>query len=277
MSDTALSSQTEPADLLFNDAGSVRIALGRSLGNWNPLRAHGTWVVNSHPKSGTLLLRNILLHFNHQFSHPEILFFDTFAAVLKEESSPRLYTTHIPYEVFKEAQSNAVNLRSILLLRHPCAIALALARSFYDINTIRPDHIYMRRHHTFEEITAKIISGYTAEGLRFSPLVDSLREFAIDWLDQVDAIIRFEDIVSMQASDDARVVDLFRPILDAMFGFTPPDAAARIRAGASPAISDTFSRTKSWAHRGPLLDDVYKLVPQEARNELRDAARLLGY
>ena len=53
-----------PANVLFQNFDPVNKALSLSLEHFGSIGVRGRWFINSHPKSGTHLLRNILLHFN---------------------------------------------------------------------------------------------------------------------------------------------------------------------------------------------------------------------
>lgn len=263
--------------LLFAERHFTRQALGKSIGSWKKIAASGRWVINSHPKSGTHLVRNLVLHLNAEAVHQEILFFDKFPAALSAGKNPAIYVTHLPFSTLSRAKIDLSDVRFVLLLRNPAAIALALARAFYDVNTTRADHLFLREHASFEEIVTDVICGYSCQGLHFAPLVETLREVAVEWQEQANFVLRFEEITAgMEAGDDA-LVAYFAPMLNAMFEAVPADAAARIRAAASPAISATYSRTtvSPYDKFGP--GDVYALVPREAGQSLRQLAMLLGY
>ena len=269
-------SPKEP-DLLFQDAKSVNTALEESLTHWDKIGVRGRWIVNSHPKSGTHLLKNILLHFSSAAVHQEMLFYDTFAPAFIGENNSQIYTAHLPYSMCSTAMGDAGNVQSILLLRHPCAIALALARAFYDVNTTRPDHLFLRERDSFEEIVRKVVCGYECAGLEFGPLAASLSEFCLEWQGKVRFTVKFEDIVAKLRGADDELLAYFQPILEAIFEAIPADAALRIRAGSSTAISATFSRTRESACDMWTADDIYTAVPAAASAELRDISRLLGY
>ncbi len=262
--------------LLFRDSNEVDRDLSRSLTRWDKIAVRGSWLANSHPKSGTYLLRNILMHFNSAAVHQEMLFYDTFADGVAGEPLAKIYSGHVPYQHFATSPASA-RLRTILLVRHPLAIAPALARAFYDVNTTRPDHLHLREHDTFEQIVVKVIGGYECAGLRFAPLATSLAEFAVDWLGNVDFLLRFEEITERLGSNDQALVAYFAPLLTAIFGEIPADAAARIRAGAAAGISATFSRTQAWARRDPAFDEIYSLLPSMLAADLQEIARRLGY
>ena len=65
---------------------------------------------------------------------------------LAERQNLAFLLGNIPYVTLNDVAGKAPGLRTVLLLRHPGAIALALARAFYDRNSTRPDHLYMREH-----------------------------------------------------------------------------------------------------------------------------------
>ena len=269
----------ESPELLFRGSASVNEALGHSIAGWEQIEPIGRWIINSHPKSGTHLLRNILLHFNHRSVNREILFFDTFTEALQRQAHAQFFNAHIPYKVAaRSIGGGSVNeSNTVLLLRHPCAIAVALARAFYDVNTSRLDHLYMRQHDSFAQIVQKVVCGYDCLGMQFSPLSSSLFEFSVDWLDKAGFTIRFETLLEMLEADDRVLLDYLGPMLESMFQSAPSDAAARIRAGAAPAISATYSRTNNRADGILAPAAVYSLLPADMASKLRAVAATLGY
>jgi hypothetical protein len=264
-----------PADLLFQDAGKIDEALSLSLDRYGRIGVRGRWFINSHPKSGTHLLRNILLHFNTPEIYRDILFYDSIGPALDKPDPDQIYMGHIPYPIFAGHPSRP--MRTVLLLRHPGAIALALARAFYDRNSTRPDHLYMREHDSFETIVCKVVTGYECKGQEFGSLASSLSEFCLDWLGEVDFVMRFETITLMLRLRDAALLTYFAPSLGAMFESVPNDAAQRIRAGASAAISATYSRTAASAYDALRPDDVYRLLPSAEAQRLQSITGRLGY
>jgi hypothetical protein len=236
----------------------------------------GRWIVNSHPKSGTHLVRNIMLHMNSDAVHQEILFYDKYLDATRPGDEPRIYITHLPYAAVS-VNGEVGGLNAILLLRHPGAIALALARAFYDVNTTRPDHLYLRENTEFPEIVAKVVRGYACEGLRFGPIERSLTEMAVEWRRAALFTLRFEEIIDALGSSDAQLLDYFRPLLAGVFETVPLDAAARIRTAAEPEISATYSRNNTSEYDKYRPDDVYSMVPRAAATRLRAAATALGY
>jgi hypothetical protein len=262
---------------IFQDPRSVSRALGRSVLEWDKIGVAGRWLVNSHPKSGTHLIRNILLHFNANAVHQDILFFNTFGNALSQTAEPRIFIGHIPYGTLSGAAATASGLRTVLLLRHPGAIALALARAFYDRNSTRPDHLYMREHDSFEQIVSKVVTGYECRGQQFGSLASSLADFCLDWLGNVQFVVRFEDMAATLQSNDDDLLAFFNPVLGQMLQIVPPDAAQRIRAGAAAAISATYSRTVESVYDALRPEEIYTLLPPAEGEGLRRIAVELGY
>jgi hypothetical protein len=260
--------------LLFHDTKTVHEALGASLRKHSRIPVRGRWFVNSHPKSGTHLLRNILLHFNTPEVYRDLVFEQSLKAALDRAEADQIYMGHVAQAVFAKEPSRPT--RTVVLLRHPCAIALALARAFYDVNTTRPDHLYMREHENFEWIVEKVVRGYKCEGVTSGPLAASLKEFALDWLPKVDFVLRFEELRARLKSSDEDLLAYLRPVLEAMFDTVPEDAIQRIRAGGSETISATYSRTAS-AYDALRPDDVYRLLLTPHARQLRAIAGQLGY
>lgn len=265
-----------PPELLFRERTTVSAALRQSLTRWNKLPVRGRWLVNSHPKAGTFLPRNILMHCNSGALHQHILFYDTFRGAL-DNREPRIYTGHIPYAMLHAAADTVGPLQSVLLIRHPCAIALALARSYYDRNSQRADHVYLREHESFDGVVARIISGYECAGVTCGPLAVSLIEFSVEWRGNTRFTLRYEDLVERLAGPDAALLAYLAPLLGAMFARVPEDAVERIRAGADTTISATYSRTAEWASHPRSPRDVYELVTAADADRLRAIAAQLGY
>src|SRR5688572_6724556 len=97
----------ESPALLFRGSASVNEALGHSIAGWEQIEPCGRWIINSHPKSGTHLLRNILLHFNHRSVNREILFFDTFTEALQRQAQAQFFNAHIPYKIAAQSIGGA--------------------------------------------------------------------------------------------------------------------------------------------------------------------------
>lgn len=267
---------TPSSELLFQEPGDVNRQLHDSITRWSPMALHFRWLVNSHPKSGTHLLRNILLHFARGAVHRAIVFFDTYNLALQTTSAPAIYIGHVPRVTFT-ANAESQGLGTVLLIRHPCAIALALARAFYDVNTTRADYVQMREECSFEEIVRKVICGYECAGFRSSPLATSLAEFTLEWLGETAFVVKFEELVVRLEGPDYRLVAYLAPLLEGMFHTVPIDAAERIRAGATPAISHTYSRTRETALVKIRPADVHSLIPAAESRRLREITAALGY
>src|SRR6476646_3680768 len=80
-----------PANVLFQNFDAVNKALSLSLEHFGSIGVRGRWFINSHPKSGTHLLRNILFHFNTQQVYKDILFYDTIEPALEERKTDQIY------------------------------------------------------------------------------------------------------------------------------------------------------------------------------------------
>jgi hypothetical protein len=104
-----------------------------------------------------------------------------------------------------------------------------------------------------------------------------LTEFCLDWLPNVDFVLRFEDIEAKLRADDNALTTYFEPILAAAFGTLPADATERIRAGGAGNISATYSRTATSGYDTMGPDDVYGSSASWAANDLRRLAVILGY
>lgn len=260
---------------MFLDADTVNAALAGSIARFATLDLPVSALVNSHPKSGTHLLRNILLHFFSARTHAPFLFHDNFATAAAA-AGPRLFVGHVPWSV--AAAPDAPPLRKILLVRHPATMVLALARAFYDGNTTREDFIALRSSRTFEEIVACVLAGYAHQGQPCAaPVAESLRYFTLDWLEGADCVIRFEDIRTALAGSDDDVVRVFEPLFGTLGCPLPDDAAARIRAGSAGAISTTYSRHGRASFDDVTAEDVVRMAGELGQDGFFAAMRTLGY
>src|SRR5687767_5436166 len=82
-------------DLLFKQHRLIRRALRDSIQRWEQVPVRGRWLANSHPKSGTHLVRNILLHFNNPAVHRQFLFPRNFAEGWHSGKTPGIHISHI--------------------------------------------------------------------------------------------------------------------------------------------------------------------------------------
>jgi hypothetical protein len=198
-------------------------------------------LVNSVPKGGTHLLRNILRMFvpvdqNHDRDFVQIpnmhLHLDAF-----DPHAPKLAAAHLLFS--DQSLANIRHARHILLVRDPYDWVLARARFFvseeFDQENIR--HLKTPGLYSAEALMNMMIFGVHQK----SPaLIDIFTHNAVAWLGTGVHLVRYEDLVRAVASIEAAESEaLFARLLAAADISRPDDWRERVVAGADRKRSRT--------------------------------------
>lgn len=197
-------------------------------------------LLNSVPKGGTHLLRNIMRMFVPVEQHYEADFVQIPNMHLHLEAfnphSPMLSAAHLLFS--DQSYANVRTARHILMVRDPYDWVLARAR-FFVSEEFQQDNIAHLKSGMFpaEAIINMMIFGIHQK----SPgLIDIFTHNAAAWLGTGVHLIRYEDLLaSVQDLDSRRSEALFASLLEACGVVMPADWRERVRIGADRKFSRT--------------------------------------
>jgi hypothetical protein len=193
----------------------------------------------SHPKTGTMAVRNLILHFVglQRLYVPVIL---DIAAVTKDHLAKEFHYGHVAYS---ERVGRLMRDRlKILIVRDPATTVVTLAKALLDPRNPRPDQVFFQeKGATVKDLIPWVVSGFSIGGIRTAAFAKSYEQFVLDWEGRADVIIDFDELVHarrhMASSGESGQAAAFSELL----GVEPPlDARERYIAGLSPRQSPTF-------------------------------------
>lgn len=202
-----------------------------------PLRRHV--FLNSVPKSGSHLLRNIVRMFapveqqyNIQFiQHPNLQ--EHLAAF---EGEPKLSWGHL---LFSDAAAIELqNVRKIVLYRDPHSWVLARARFFLsDEFTGNIEHVKGGKISVAELLNLMIFGIYQ----KVPSMLDLYTHNAVAWLGVAHGVVKYEDLVANLKRIDTLAAEVYFRDLLALCGIemVPDDWRQRVRIGSDPKQSGT--------------------------------------
>jgi len=236
--------------------------------------------LNSIPKSGSHLLRNILRifvplqqHFKYGFIHQLSMDKDKRAW---DKRRPTLSWGHLMFS--DQAVINLKDTRKILLVRDPYDWVLARARFFMseefkgNVGHISGDNM------TAEEWFNLMIFGIQGSKETYVPSMNDIYSHnGVAWMHTSSVVLKFEDLIQhVKNANTAEAEVFFRELLDACGIEMPDDWRERVRVGSDPRQSGT-ARQNLTGIRMELPDEL----PQGQRDLIDFAApgvrRLLGY
>lgn len=233
--------------------------------------------LNSVPKSGTHLLRNILRmfapveqHYGVEFiQHPNL--HQHLAAF--DPAHNRLSCGHLLFSDAAVVELHGV--RKILLYRDPYSWVLARARFFLsDEFEGNLDLIKSGRLNIPSLLNLMILGIYQ----KTPSLLDHYTHNAAAWLGAVDGVVRYEDLIAnLKALDELSAEVYFRKLLAACgIDLVPADWRERVRIGADPKKSGTARENLTG-----LNVDIPDELPDEQKKLVDFVApglrKLLGY
>lgn len=233
--------------------------------------------LNSAPKSGTHLLRNVMRmfvdeaqHWRHEFIQHRIL--AQCAGVAFQPEAPMLSWGHLLFS--DEACIALKPVRHLVLMRDPHDWVLARARFYLSdefqgsTNNIKGGAV------PIEEVINMMILGLHQ---KIPPLLDIYSHNVVAWMGGPARMVRYEDLVEAVRDLGARRSEAFfaRLLEDCGLPGLPDDWRRRVEVGADPAQSRTARQNLTLDQPIPeRLPDIQKRMVEFAAPGLR---RLLGY
>jgi hypothetical protein len=230
--------------------------------------------LNSVPKSGTHLLRNIIRMFvpvpqqykrefiQHPILHQHLAAFD--------KRTPLLSWGHLLFS--DQAAIELAGVRKILLIRDPYSWVLSCARFLQSDQFSGLDHLKSGAI-TAEQMLNIVIFGIWQ---KLPSLSEHYLSNAVAWLGTDVYLIRFEELKQAVATLDTDDSELyFAALLDACGIDVPVDWRERVRMGADPAESGTSEQNLQ------VRIDIPKVLPAVQQQLVDHVApglrKLLGY
>lgn len=238
-----------------------------------PLRQ--TAFLNSVPKCGTHLLRNIVRmfvpveqHYDREFIQIQNL--EQHKAGL-DPRRPAFSTGHLVYADMAALATG--HARQVILVRDPYDYVLSRARFVFSEEFKHPLLEPLKAAGTVEQVINFMIFGVPAKG----PALREVFTFnAVAWMNTGAQIVRYEDIVRELKRLDSPEAEIFFRDLLGKFGIAMPmDWRDRVRIGSDRRYSATDSGQLSGVPNFPrTLNDTQKQLVEFAAPGLR---ALLGY
>jgi hypothetical protein len=233
--------------------------------------------LNSVPKSGSHLLRNIVRMFVpvQQQYFPDFIQWPNLQEHLRafDPNRPMLSWGHLWFSDASVIETQPA--RKVLLYRDPYDWVLGRARFFlseeFEANVERIQQGLL----SIDTLLSLMIFGIYKKA---PPMADIFNLNAVSWLPTVDYVVRFEDLRTHVSSlDSAKAEEFFASLLNACgIDPIPTDWRDRVRVGADPKQSGTARENltgRGWELPDE-LPDLHKRLVDYAVPGLR---QLLGY
>ncbi|MDG5497432.1 hypothetical protein [Niveispirillum sp. BGYR6] len=212
----------------------------RSVLAFGPVNFANSVILNSVPKAGTHLLKNIIAHMiglPHSNNFLDVYnFFDIWE---NSGENPVYYVGHLPFDlkIAKEIR----NVKHLLLIRDPAQLIIAAAKAAFDPRIDRPDYRLIRSNFSLREYVVMLARGYQIDGVSVAPFDQFLKDFMGDWLCHDVAVVDFEAVIAMAKNPSSAKSQSSMEKIAGVFGFDlPTDWADRIRSASNPGLSATF-------------------------------------
>lgn len=234
--------------------------------------------LNSLPKSGSHLLRNILRMFTpvEQVYGPQFVQFPTLNQHLSafDHNKKYLISGHLLFSDHTAILANRTN--KILLVRDPYSWVLAQARFFVsDIVSSNFEHV-KNGALTVDDLIGLMIYGMYKKS---PPMLQQYELYIIGWLASDSYLVRYEDLVHhIKSIDSAEAKTYFSELLNKCGIAVPHNWKERIIIGSDPKQSATarenINTSKPTIEFPQELSDKHKQMIDFAAPGLRN---LLGY
>ena len=266
----------------FRDMAAAEKDAIESAGRFVPVPPSGRVVLNSLPKSGTVLLRNIFLHFfgteaseQATLEPGKIENFQTFEDLFKREKV--FLTTHLPLypqsSVFFRSMGDA---RMVVLIRDPLENSYSLARHLMRPGQHRFNKLskYILETGTpFEEVVYYCIRGYGMGGGSVEGVVTRYTHY-VAWAGLGAKLVKYEDLLRAGRDLDAdHAKAFFHDIADFLRFSLPENWQNRVREAFAPEKSWTYTYIDPAAEKYPKQSFFSELLAAEAGPLLK----FLGY
>lgn len=234
-------------------------------------------ILNSIPKCGAHLLRNIFMHFinwdvvNHEWIHTG----NDKSIKGSMEQGKRYFTGNLMQDI--GTTRDVEGFKMVILIRNPRTYTLALARSLYhpsrhwwtDIATFVQENQI-----PFTEAITYAIVGQHYGNDTIIPINDMYLKFALQWFDNAAIIVKYEElmehIIKIESSESySYFYKLFESVGIPMF----TDWKERVIAGSQPFLSASFIEGQVQENT-ELLTEAHELMLQLIAPGLK---KMLGY
>lgn len=234
-------------------------------------------ILNSVPKCGTHLLRNVIMHFISwdNISHSWVNMHNYGEICSLIEQDKKFFTGHLARDL--KTSRMVENLKKIILIRDPKMYALSLARALYHQKkpwwTDIADFIQEHQIPFYEAVSYAIVGEHHGKDY-IVPLNVSYIKYAIQWFDDADIIVRYEDLIKhIQNIDTPASYQYFNQLLTAIGIPMPDDWKQRVKAGARTSISASYIKGQCQDEEG-LFTEAHSMMLELVAPGLR---KLLGY
>jgi hypothetical protein len=212
----------------------------RSVAQFEPCEPRKPIVLLTHPKTGTMGVRNLILHYvGRDRLSPEMLYGDL-EGVKPYRLEKEFVYGHIAYS---EAMAERFKDRlKVLVLRDPVSIVVSFARSLLDPRQARPDQAYFEETGTsLLELIPLVVSGYTVNGWTLMPFAESYAKFLADWREHADVVVDYDDLLGYWKDlKRGGVNENAREFVASIVKQVPEDWEDRFILGLDPSQSSTY-------------------------------------
>lgn len=253
--------------------------LRTAVAEFTPISLTSPILINSVPKCGTHLLRNILLAFagfdcvvTRDFVQSHSL--SEYAGVFST-SPPALSWGHLGHG--DEAYRLSSRARILTVVRDPYDYVLSFTRFLYAYQEQAPFAQYVKQHNIpVDRTIAAVIFGNNNDENLCVDLRTTYVNNAIAWLGGASKMVRYEDIIAQLRMLDAPSAEaFFLDILTHCEMALPDDWRRRVRIGADRKFSATARENLAvWTQIPDELTTLQKQMVEFAAPGLRN---LLGY
>lgn len=210
----------------------IKIALKESIERFEPLNLSRSVLINSAPKAGTHLIRNVIAHFAGENCREQFVMYDDLATTFPLQDA-QVVVGHVPWCV--DAVLATRGLPQILLIRDPVDVLVSLSRAAFAPNETRGDYVFARENLTLREYMALLVAGYDIGGVSVGSFSRFLHEFMVGWHGQDVFLVDFSEVISLKQP-------LLRDLLTFCGMDLPGDWRKRLAAGMRPSLSATYIR-----------------------------------
>ena len=233
--------------------------------------------LNSVPKSGTHLIRNIFRMFVPVSQHYTKSFIQLPELQQHQQAfnprNPELSWGHL---IFSDVSAMVLHeTRKLVLVRDPYDWVIARARFFMSDNFVGSTDVIRSGRITVEELLNLMVFGIYG----LAPTLEEIYTHnAVAWLGSGCKLVRFEDLLHHVKNLDTEAAEVYFTDLLGILGHEslPTDWRERVRIGADPAQSGTFRDNLSGITMDfpKELPDLQKQIVDYAVPGLR---KILGY
>jgi hypothetical protein len=282
----------------LNDDVETTIRIFESLSKFTfPRLPSQPVVLLTVPKCGTMLLRNILVHFigpEHFYipfvtdanyrqvlenSVPQKMFFtaqvlhdlekSTYLRDILENSvlQKKFFTGHVLHNL--ETADCLRKSKVVVLVRDPRSYIMAWARFFYSVQNPKDKimkFIQANKVPLDEAITHAIL-GTSCEGTILSSVRDAFLLYGLAWFNSAAVVVRYEDLLThVKQIDSPEARKYFFSILEGLDIEPPSDWKQRVLSGADKRLSATFIKGVVYDHQKGLSKYHLDLIEVVAPN-----------